>query len=70
MTYYLQNRYQDSGWEALNDVNEPFTDPEKAKRRAAKLSLNSICYGMVRVVDAKGRPIITFKAGGGKTTNE
>lgn len=69
MTYYLQNRYQDSGWEPVNDVNEPFTDLRKAKRRASKLA-DQGWYGMVRVIDEKGRPIHTFRGEGGETSNE
>jgi len=61
--YYLQNRYQDSNWEDTNDINEPFTDLDRATRRALKLSLNSIAYGMVRVVDRKGNVYGTYTAG-------
>lgn len=68
--YYIQNRYQDSGWEWVNDVNEPFSYLEKARRRAEKLSYNAIAYGMVRVVDKKGNVYHTFRAGGGETTND
>lgn len=65
--YYLQNRYQDSGWENLyQDANtlEEFDDEHDACWYASKLSLNSICYGMVRVIDSeKNKVVITFPAG-------
>jgi len=60
--FQLQNRYQDSGWENLD---EEYDSAKKAKKRALKLSKDAICYGMVRVVDVeKKQVIVTFPAGG------
>lgn len=64
--YYLEHRYQDSGWVSLPDINSPFKDLDRARRRASKLSQNSIAYGMVRVVDYRGVVWATFAAGGGE----
>jgi len=59
--YILQNRYQDSGWENLN---EEFDHVREAVQRASEASKNSICYGMVRVVDMDNEQVvITFPAG-------
>ena len=60
--YQLQNRYQDSGWETLD--HEKFSSVVVATSRAAILSKNAICYGMVRVVDLSTEVIIvTFSNG-------
>lgn len=64
--YYLQHKYQDTNWIDLPEDNYPYADLERARRRAAKLAENSIAYGMVRVVDKKGRVYHTFAAGGGE----
>jgi hypothetical protein len=61
--YYLQNRYQDSDWQDTNDTNEPFYDLERACRRAMKLSLNAVAYGMIRVIDRKGEVYGTYTSG-------
>ena len=60
--YQLQNCYQDSSWENLDD--EAFSDPLLAEARAKELAKDAICYGMVRVVDLnKAKIIATFPAG-------
>lgn len=59
--YGLQNRYQDSGWEDLDQTYESLTE---AVFVAAGYSLKSIIYGMTRVVDHwEGSVVITFPAG-------
>ena len=59
--YQLQNRYQDSGWELLN---EEFDSVGDAVITASRYSMKPIVYGMVRVVDVKLREIVvTFPAG-------
>ena len=58
--YYLQNRYQDSGWE---DLNERYLEPGVAIDKACKYSLDAIAYGMVRVLDNKGEVVKTFSCG-------
>ena len=61
----MENRYQDSGWEPLD--GEDFLNANAAARRAAGLSKDAICYGMVRVVDmAVKKVVVTYAAGGGK----
>ena len=68
MNYKLQNRYQDSGWENLN---EECSHLETAKHRAYELSKNSIAYGMVRVVNrATGAIEAEYPAGGGEATSK
>lgn len=63
MNYQLQHRYQDSGWENLN---EECIHLQTAKHRAYELSKNSIAYGMVRVVNrATGAVEAEYPAGGG-----
>lgn len=65
MNYQLQHRYQDSGWENLNE--ESSSHLETAKHRAHELSKNSIAYGMVRVVNrATGTVEAEYPAGGGE----
>ena len=60
--YYLENRYQDSGWQTLD---ETFGDADEAIRKALEYAKNSIVYGMVRVMDrTANKPIITVPAGG------
>jgi len=44
--FYLENRYQDGGWERLDENFENF---EVAVLRAAIRCQNAIVYGMVRV---------------------
>jgi hypothetical protein len=62
MRYKLQNRYQDSGWENLD---EEFHTEKEAVQKASVLCQDAICYGMVRVVDlVEKQVIITFPAGG------
>ncbi len=61
--YQLENRYQDSGWETLND--EQYHVETVATKRARMLAKDVIAYGMVRVVDTqKNVVIITIPAGG------
>ncbi len=62
--YQLWNRYQDGGWTELD--NEAFDVANDAIARAAVLSKDVTCYGMVEVRDqVKGPlPVITFPAGG------
>jgi hypothetical protein len=61
--YQLQNSYQDSGWETID--GEAYYVENVAVKRAAILSQDAICYGMVRVVDLqKGVVVCTYGAGG------
>jgi hypothetical protein len=63
MSYQLQNRYQDSGWETLD--REKFDSLRKARKRARKLSKNAIAYGMVRVVNLVSKVVeVEYPAGG------
>jgi len=66
--FYLENRYQDGGWERLDENFENF---EVAVLRAAILCQNSIVYGMVRVCQLyrhgdqdHNTVLVTFPAGG------
>ena len=61
MRFKLQNRYQDSGWENLN---ESFHTTEEAEDKALEFSKNSICYGMVRVVDTSKQEVVSTFSGG------
>lgn len=66
MNYYLQHRYQDSGWENIND--EECIHLDTAKHRAHEFSKNPIAYGMVRVVNrATGNVEVEYPAGGGES---
>ena len=59
--YKLQHRYQDSGWE---DMGEWHASPDDAVFRAVQCSANSICYGMVRVIDlCRNEVLVEFPAG-------
>jgi hypothetical protein len=66
--FYLMNRYQDGGWEELDD--EQFDDLPTAAKRAAELCLDGICYGMIRLLHRSNDSpnadyeICTFPAGG------
>lgn len=65
MRYHLQNCYQDANWSYL--PHHKYNNYVIAVRMASKLSKNSICYGMVRVVDVfLGVATDTFMAGGGR----
>lgn len=61
MKYWLENSYQDSGWERLD--GEEFEDGQWAISRARKLASDAICYGMVRVMTNEG-VLKEFAAGG------
>lgn len=65
--YYLQNRYQDGGWDRL--PGEDYDDRGEAICRASVLSNDAIAYGMVRVVDSDCLEcysvVVTFGAGVG-----
>jgi hypothetical protein len=61
MSYYIQQRYQDSGWETLKDYN--FSNLKKAQLTAKQLSENSIAYGTVRVIDGRGEVCGVFIEG-------
>lgn len=64
--YRLQNRYQDSGWEWLEEAYST-NDLGAAIRTADKLSEDAIIYGMVRVVDIITQEVMaTYAAGGGR----
>lgn len=68
MNYYLQHRYQDSGWE---NINEECSHLDTAKHRAHEFSKDPIAYGMVRVVNrATGTVEVTYPAGGGESWKE
>jgi len=58
--FYLQNRYQDSGWEELNEF---YHDYDEAIDSAQRKSLDSIAYGMVRIVTEAGIVMKTFSCG-------
>ena len=58
--FHLENRYQDSGWE---DLNEHYIDYDKAVDKAMEYSLNAIAYGMVRVINHRGEVIKIFSSG-------
>lgn len=61
MLFRLENRYQDEGWESLNEF---YIDAVEAAHKAAEKAYSGIYYGMVRVVDTTtGAPVITFRAG-------
>ena len=61
MRYRLQNRYQDSGW---MNLDQEYEDVGEAVLTAAFLSCDSICYGMVRVLDLQDQVVLaTFPAG-------
>lgn len=69
--YYIQNKYQDSGWEHIDTGNPtPYTSLEEAIRHADFMAESAILYGMVRVIDHAGREIRVWAAGsGGKGAN-
>lgn len=60
--FILQNRYQDSQWEDVGHTD--FYDEEPARIEAKILSKDSICYGMMRVVNLEtSRVVATFSEG-------
>ena len=61
--YRLQNRYQDSGWEDMGGTQ--YTNPTLAVFEAYERCLDSIAFGMVRVVEGD-RVLVEFPAGGYK----
>jgi hypothetical protein len=54
--FYLQNKYQDSDWESVPNVE--FNYQDLAVNYAQNLSGNSISYGMVRVIDNETSKIV------------
>lgn len=62
--YHLENRHQDGGWQSIPD--EIYVGFDAANLRARELARDAICYGMVRVIDGRGQPVVTYPAGGGK----
>jgi hypothetical protein len=61
MNYYIQQRYQDSGWQTVNmDV---FTSLRKAVEKCVEFASQSIIYGMVRLVDSDNNVLKTWGAG-------
>jgi hypothetical protein len=58
--YYLQHRYQDSGW---IDLDERYIEPGIAIDKACKYSRDAIAYGMTRILDHKGKIVKTFSCG-------
>jgi|APSaa5957512622_1039677.scaffolds.fasta_scaffold06372_5 hypothetical protein len=60
--FTLQNRYQDSQWEDAGHTD--FYEEQPARIEAKILSKDSICYGMMRVVNLEtSRVVATFSAG-------
>lgn len=62
MTYCLQNRYQDSGWEWMA---EQFAYEYEAIAFAKHCACLPVHYGMVRVISPKGEVVVTYGAGEG-----
>ncbi len=58
--FRIQYRYQDSRW---RELGEAFNCEHEACWRAAQLSLDSMCYGMVRVVHVTRGAVVEFNAG-------
>jgi hypothetical protein len=58
--YRIQNSYQDSGWEESGHEYLSLTD---AIRKGEECASDSICWGMVRIIDADNQVIKTFGAG-------
>lgn len=58
--YYLEHRYQDSGWCSLNEEYDTY---EAAKEAAWEHASNSIIYGMVRIMSSDGSVLVTYGAG-------
>jgi hypothetical protein len=58
--FRLQNRYQDSGWE---DLNESYANVCEAITIAYTYCQDAVCYGMVRVV-WNDKVVVEFPAGG------
>ena len=61
--YILENRYESDNWKALGP-EETFDLGFDANKRAEELSKNSICYGMVRVVDMEQKQITAIFSDG------
>lgn len=61
--YTLESRFIGSPWEPCEDINSPFTDLQRAIKRARKLSESASVYGAVRVVDKRGEVYATFVEG-------
>jgi hypothetical protein len=68
LRYKLQNSYQDSGWENLND--EEYYTESVTIIRAQQLAKNAIAYGMVRVIDTKKNEIVVTVPAGGNYENQ
>lgn len=62
MTFRIQNRYQDEGWEWTNDQ---FATEEEAVNFAVECACDAICYGMVRVIGSDGFEVVCYGAGEG-----
>jgi len=62
MTYRIETRYQNTGWESAGE--EPFDFAGDAACRASELAAQPFA-GMMRVVDSTGRVMVTYRAGGG-----
>lgn len=60
--YRIEHRYQDSGWEFL----EEFSNLDVAIKQCNEYSTNSISYGMVRIIESPDNIVLgTWSAGGG-----
>lgn len=55
--YSLENRYQDSGWENLNEFYHDY-ELETALSAAESYSKKSIVFGAVRVIDLIDKKVI------------
>lgn len=64
MIYYIQNKYQDSGWEYV-DTGEPgpSSDLQATIAKADRMASQAMLYGMVRVIDENGGIHRTWGAG-------
>lgn len=61
MSYRLQNRYQDSGWEEARGYESD--NLRQLELTAKQLSENSIAWGMIRVVGPGGEIYSVFSGG-------
>ena len=67
MRFGIQNKYQDDCWETIKTT----LSKERALGLAKKYSKDTICYGMVRVIDTlKGKVLVTYAAGENKAPSE
>lgn len=65
--YKLQNKYQDEGWADLGKTEE-YDSYGAACGRAHVLAGNSICYGMVRVINKNTNEVMVEYPAGGEDT--